>query len=220
MALLDLFPPPLADIRLLHAYLNISRGENMRSVDPVQLIYLTVLAMAVIGWFIAENRNNLNNVLKQGIVWLLLIVGLMAGYGLWDDIQRDNSRAQYIGPAGQIEVPRQGDGHYYLTLMLNGVPVDFMIDTGATSVALSQADAMRIGTDPATLRYTSTAYTANGVVRTARLEGVEFELNGMRDRGVETFVSQGDQDGSLLGMSYLSRYSKIEITGDRLMLIR
>ncbi len=192
----------------------------MRSVDPVQLVYLTVLAAAVIGWFIAENRQNLHNVLKQGIVWLLLIVGLMAGYGLWDDIQRDNSRAQYIGPAGQIEVPRQGDGHYYLTLKLNGVPVDFMIDTGATSVALSQADAMRIGTDPEKLHYTSTAYTANGAVRTARLSGVEFELNGMRDQGVETFVSQGDQDGSLLGMSYLSRYSKIEITGDRLLLIR
>ena len=108
-----------------------------------------------------------------------------------------------------MEVPRAFDGHYYLTLDLNGVPVDFVVDTGATDMVLTRADAARIGLDPDALAYTGVAGTANGQVRTARVRLDEVSLGGILDRNLPASVNEGVMDTSLLGMSYL-RMSKCE----------
>jgi aspartyl protease family protein len=121
---------------------------------------------------------------------------------------------------GRIEIPLGRDGHYHLTLRLNDQPVDFVIDTGATDLVLSLADARRIGLDPAALVFSGQATTANGVVRTARVRIPKVEIGGAVETDVPASVTEGEMDGSLLGMSYLTRFARIEITGNRMILER
>jgi len=105
-------------------------------------------------------------------------------------------------------------------LDVNGTPVDFVVDTGASQVVLSQFDARRVGLDPTALNYLGIANTANGQVRTAAVTLDTVTLGGYRDEDVRAVVNGGEMNGSLLGMTYLSRYDSISITDGELILSR
>ena len=107
---------------------------------------------------------------------------------------------------GSIEVPMAPDGHYYLSATVNGSRVRFVVDTGASNIVLTAADARRAGFDPLTLAYTQRANTANGSVDTAPVTLDSVEIAGFGDEAVHAVVNAGDLDTSLLGMAYLSRY--------------
>ncbi|MFA5582378.1 MAG: TIGR02281 family clan AA aspartic protease [Paracoccaceae bacterium] len=184
-----------------------------------RLIYLALLGLALGGYFILSGRQHLGQMLRHALLWAMIFVGAVAAFGLWNDMQRAMPRQAVIG-MDRIEVPRRMDGHYYLTLQINDMPVEFVVDTGATSVVLSREDAARVGVDLDGLRYGGIANTANGTVRTARIRLDRLELGGVEDRNVAAFITDGDLFASLLGMDYLSRFSRIEIAGDRLILTR
>ena len=192
--------------------------------DLARLGYLTLLLAAVGGWFVVENRHRLGAITRQAAAWGLIFLGLIAVFGLWQDIGRQlmPRQAAVLGPEGaaRIELPRARDGHYYMTLDIGGVPVRFMVDTGATSVVLSNRDAERLGIDRGRLVWTGEARTANGVIRTARITLRDVTLNGHPEGRVPAVVGDGDLGLSLLGMEYLGRFSRIEIASDRLVLTR
>ncbi len=193
----------------------------MSGDDIARLTYLILLGVAVGGWFMAESRGRLGPNLRMAMVWGFIFLGLVAGYGLWSDVRDDLvPRQSVVGEDSQIIVPRSFDGHYYLTVEANGTPIQFVVDTGATDIVLTQADARRIGIDLNSLSYTGLARTANGTVNTARVRLDQMALGPIQDRNVPAVVNQGEMDGSLLGMSYLSRFGKIEIEDDRLVLTR
>lgn len=190
----------------------------MESDDIGRLAYLVLLGLAVGGWFLAENRANLGRTARQAAVWGLIFVGAIAAVGLWSDIRNDVLPRQSVVSPGVIDVPRHFDGHFYLVLHLNGVPVNFVVDTGASSVVLSQQDARRVGLDPADLIYSGSANTANGVVKTAPARIEDVRLGNAEQGPLSVSVNGGQMDGSLLGMTYLRRFESIEIKGDHLLL--
>ncbi|MCJ7873657.1 TIGR02281 family clan AA aspartic protease [Phaeobacter sp. J2-8] len=193
----------------------------MNAMDTGNLIYLVVLLGAVVFWFAISNRNSLGKMLQHAMVWGLIFIGAIAAVGLWGDIRQTVMPQQSVfADQARIEVPRSPDGHYYLTLEVNGTPTRFVVDTGATSIVLLERDAAAAGIDPATLNFASTAMTANGTVRTARVVLDAIGLPGMEDRGVTAFVNQGEMAESLLGMSYLQRFERLEISGGQLILER
>lgn len=190
----------------------------MTGGTTAQLFYLVLLLLAVGGWVLVEYRGRLGMALRTAAAWGLIFVGVMAGYGLWSDIRRDLPM-QAVVQDGAVEIPRAADGHYHLTLMINGTPVNFLVDTGASNVVLSRADARRLGIDPDSLAFVGTAQTANGIVRTALVRLPEITLGPWQDRNVAATVNDGDMDLSLLGMNYLGKF-RIEIAGDRMILRR
>ncbi|MEZ5913821.1 MAG: TIGR02281 family clan AA aspartic protease [Paracoccaceae bacterium] len=185
-----------------------------------RLLYLVLLLAAIGGYLMVEARGRMGPALRAAAAWGLIFLGVIAGYGLWSDIRRQVLPMQQSQSDGSVEVPRAADGHYYLTLEIAGTPVRFVVDTGATDVVLSQEDARRIGIDPEALDYLGSATTANGVVRTASVRLSDVRLGPIRDDSLRASVNAGELDGSLLGMSYLQRFSRIEIAGDRLVLTR
>lgn len=193
---------------------------TMEGSDIARFAYLALLGAVVAGYFLAQNRRNLGKVAQQAMIWVLIFVGVIAGYGLWSDIQRDLAPRQSVLSTGQVEVPRMFDGHFYLTARLNGEPVEFVVDTGATDVVLTKADARRVGIDLDALTYTGSAMTANGMVRTARAKVDRISLGEIEDRNLEVWINEGEMDRSLLGMAYLRRFSRIEIADDTLILTR
>lgn len=193
----------------------------MDSDSTARLIYLVLLGSAIGGWFLMQNRNNLGKTTQHAAVWGLIFIGVIAVVGMWSDIRGDISpRQSYIGGAGVVEVPRAPDGHYYLTLDIDGTDVRFVIDTGATDVVLRKEDARRVGIDPDKLMFFGIATTANGEVRTARVRLKNVRLGEIVDLSVVASVNEGEMDTSLLGMSYLQRFEKIEIGGGKMVLRR
>ncbi|MGR3511792.1 MAG: TIGR02281 family clan AA aspartic protease [Paracoccaceae bacterium] len=191
----------------------------MDSADLPRLFYLVLLGAAVVGWFIAENRGNLGATARMAMVWGLIFVGIVAVYGLWDDIRSDVLPRQAVLEEDRIiEVPRSNDRHFNLTLRLNGEPVRFVVDTGATDMVLSMADARRAGINPDDLAFSGTARTANGTVSTAYTRIDEVAIGSVTFENVRVAVNGGEMSGSLLGMSFLDRFERVEISGNRLRL--
>ena len=194
----------------------------MANIETGQLIYLLLLLLMVAGWFFMQNRQGLNKTLQQLAVWGMIFVGVAAGYGLWGDISRTSALPQqsYEAGLGTVTIPRARDGHYYLTAQINDQPVRFVVDTGATDMVLTRADARAVGLDPDTLNYLGRAGTANGEVRTAFVRLDEVRLGEVRDINVPAVVNQGEMSQSLLGMGYLQRWGRIEIANGELILTR
>lgn len=186
----------------------------------MQLTYLVLLAAAIGGSYVVSHSANLGKLAQQAALWFLIFVGVVGAYGLWEDISRDVNPRQAVISDTRIEVPRSFDGHYYLTLEINQTPVRFVIDTGATQMVLSQQDADRIGIKTEKLDFFSSANTANGVVQTAPVVLDAVALGAIRDTQVPAVVNGGPMDESLLGMTYLQLYDRIEIANDQLILSR
>jgi aspartyl protease family protein len=187
-------------------------GETLARVG-----YLAIILVAVAGWVIVEFRQRMGQALRMALAWGLIFVGLMAGFGLWSDIRQDVMPMQEIATDGAVEVPRAEDGHYYLTLMVNGTAVPFMVDTGASGMVLASRDAENLGIDPDSLLFLGEANTANGIVRTARVTLPVVELGPFRNEGFQAFVTEGDLDQSLLGMDYLGQF-RMEFDRGKLIL--
>ncbi len=187
-------------------------GETMARVG-----YLALILVALGGWVMVEFRQRMGQALRMALAWGLIFVGMMAGYGLWSDIRRDIMPVQEVAQDGSVEVPRAEDGHYYLTVTINGAGVPFMVDTGASGMVLAGKDAETLGIDPATLSFLGEASTANGVVRTARVTLPLVELGPFRNEGFQAFVTEGALDQSLLGMDYLGQF-RMEFDGGKLIL--
>ncbi|WP_170760159.1 retropepsin-like aspartic protease family protein [Ruegeria lacuscaerulensis] len=186
-----------------------------------RLIYLVVLCAAVLFWFVSQNRQTLNKTLQQALAWVFIFVGVIAVVGLWEDIRTTVGPAPQMTVTGEtIEVPRAYDGHYYLPVVVNGEPITFLVDTGASQIVLSAQDAERIGIDPDQLNYFGRAATANGEVRTAPVRLDSLELGPITDTNVSAWVNEGELWQSLLGMDYLHRFSNIQFTDGRLILAR
>lgn len=187
-------------------------GETLARVG-----YLAIILVAVGGWALVEFRQRMGQALRMAMAWGLIFVGIVAGYGLWNDIRRDVMPVQAVAADGVIEVPRAPDGHYYLTLRINGTPIRFMVDTGASGMVLGDGDAKRLGIEPESLMFLGQANTANGVVRTARVTLPEVELGPFRNQNFRAFVTEGELAQSLLGMDYLGQF-RMEFAGNRLIL--
>lgn len=184
-----------------------------------RLAYLGLLLAAIGGYIIVEFRGRMGQALRTAAAWGLIVIGLMAGYGLWQDLRTDILPRQAVAEGGEIRLPRAADGHYYLTLTIGGTDVPFMVDTGASDMVLSLSDARRLGLDPGGLAFIGQARTANGIVRTARVALTDVTLGPHYDARISAVVNEGELDTSLLGMAYLGRYS-VEITGGEMILRR
>jgi aspartyl protease family protein len=95
-------------------------------------------------------------------------------------------------------------GHFHTTGKINGVPVRFLVDTGATFIAMGINEARRIGIDPGKGQVRMTA-TANGVVRTSIVKLDSVELGGIVFHNIDGAVLPGELPFILLGMNFLSR---------------
>ncbi|WP_322892563.1 MULTISPECIES: retropepsin-like aspartic protease family protein [unclassified Yoonia] len=191
------------------------------STDQImQLTYLVLLGAAIGGSAIVAGRNNMGKMAQQAAIWALIFVGVIGAYGLWGDISQNVSPRQAAMPDGTINVPRGQGGHYFLNIDVNGTPVRFVVDTGASQVVLSENDARRVGIDPETLTYSGMASTANGMVPTAPVMLDTMTLEGISDGPISAVVNGGAMEESLLGMSYLGLYDRIEIADNELVLTR
>lgn len=190
----------------------------MSGDDLAYLLYLLLFLAFILGGLLASRRERLSTTVRNAIIWGLIFIGMIVAYGFSDTLRQQllPGSARFTGDA--YEVTRARDGHFYLTLEINGQDVDFVVDTGASAIVLTTADARAVGIDTDTLAYLGRAMTANGEVRTAPVTLDYVSLGELRAERVRAAVNEGQMDTSLLGMTYLRNFSEITIRGDRLIL--
>jgi aspartyl protease family protein len=112
---------------------------------------------------------------------------------------------------------REGNGHFYAHAKVNGELVRFVADTGASSVALTVADAERLGIPIKPATFEVVGEGASGPVRGERVMLDSVDIEGKRVENVRAVVLEGSRL-SLLGQSYLSRMGEVQMKGDYMIL--
>jgi aspartyl protease family protein len=143
--------------------------------------------------------NEFPRTLKIATVWLLLGVGVFLGIRSWEHNQQQ-SRFQAAG--GVIEIRRGPDGHYHWPGSINGLDVDFLIDTGATGTAMSQAMARELGLQTVGRVQSN---TAGGVVTGEVVRADVVLQGGVRVERLAITALAGLSDRPLLGMDVLGK---------------
>lgn len=124
-------------------------------------------------------------------------------------------------PAAEGEaasIAKAPDGHYWAEADVNGSRVRFLVDTGASAVALTTADAQRLGFEPSRLNFAYKVMTANGEAHAAAVKLASVSVAGAQVADVDALVLDKGLDTSLLGMTYLGRLSRFEATKTSLIL--
>lgn len=177
-------------------------------MSPAKILLLALCATAVVAYFgekfmavadkIHSRPEQTSPQTTQGLV-----------YGK-STMARDN---------GAIRIPISRDGHYWVTLDINGTPVRFVIDTGASHISLSYRDAEAVGLGPKELNYNRVFRTANGNSRKAMVRLDHLSLQSIEMSGITASVSRpGQMVISLLGMNFLNKLSGFNVRNGELIL--
>lgn len=186
--------------------------------DWPRLVYLAVIVAALLGAYLLASRRNIRKFVTHSGFWLFAFIGTVVVFGLWDDIRNTAMPRSAVVSDEKITLRREYDGHFYSMVRINGEPIRFLVDTGASELVLSKPDAEAVGLDIGELQFWGRASTANGEVRTASATLSEVRLGSRIERNFRASVNEGEMDISLLGQSYLRGFAKIEIAGDTMSL--
>ncbi len=123
------------------------------------------------------------------------------------------------GYAEEVRIAASADHQYYVTAAVNAHPASFLVDTGASYVALRDTDARRAGIYMTYSDFRHPVRTANGETKAAMIDIRQIEIDGIRVENVKAFVLADDQlSVNLLGMTFLSRLESVEARGGQLVL--
>ncbi|MDE1996682.1 MAG: TIGR02281 family clan AA aspartic protease [Rhizobiaceae bacterium] len=203
---------------------------GMDNNDFVNIVYLLPLAL-VMGAGIWASRHTASQSLRNLLIWFVIIMALATGYIYRRDATEMGDRvlAGLVPGRAVVVTTSEGgqevilhklmNGHFEAEVMINGQPIDMLVDTGASTVALSQADAERVGIIPENLTYSMTVATANGRARAAPVELGSVAIGPILRHDVQATVAEaGRLDQSLLGMSFLETLGSMQMQTDELRL--
>ncbi|THJ34945.1 TIGR02281 family clan AA aspartic protease [Lampropedia aestuarii] len=154
--------------------------------------------------------------LRPWMIWLSWLAVIAVLYAVMTQLLAPPKAVYSEAGQGALQLPRHRDGHFYVDGSINGVPVQFMVDTGASLVSVSNAVAQAAGLEGGRQAQFSTAGgTRSGRIVTAKT----LSLSGFQLQGIEvgTGLNVGRDEQALLGQNVL-RHFDIQIERDRMVL--
>jgi aspartyl protease family protein len=195
--------------------------------DPEQrmrLIYLCIILAVLSGGLAARLQARPGTVLAQLGTWGVVFAALVLIYSYRGQFVtlRDRFEAELIPAKGEqtgptsVAFPLEADGHYHVYGQVDGTAVRFLVDSGASDIVLSPDDARMLGLQPDQMAYSSSAQTANGVVRGAPMRIQTLKVGPITMHDVPATVNQAEMPVSLLGMEFLRRLKSWGVDNGRL----
>lgn len=202
---------------------------GMRDDAFASLVYMGLWTTLLGSGLLVAFRGRWGEAARSAAIWIVAFAVLIAAYAFGPELRGVGDRmmavlvpgrtATFDGPDGQVMVARGEGSHFALDAEVNGRRIPFLVDTGASVVAIDPDTAAAIGIDPASLRYTARIRTANGDTVAAPVTLDSVRVGSIERRRVPAVVTQGDGIGvNLLGMSFLGTLSSLDFRGDRLVL--
>ena len=163
-------------------------------------IVITAAILTGAGTFMAQMANKMTPASASTNVAALAVPNVEAGFR-------------------RLTIPRDRRGHFATDGRIDGQRINFMVDTGASVVALNESSAARFGLRPTPNQYTSRVTTANGTVRAARTQIAMIDLGGLIVRDVDAMVLPDEAlSENLLGLSFLSKLRRFEYANGMMVL--
>lgn len=184
-----------------------------QALGIVALLSASLIFTRRIGW---------SHALRNIAIWLAVAGVIAIGFTFRDTFERVGTALLPAEPHdagnGTVTLTETEAGDYQATGAVNGVRVRFAVDTGASDIVLSPADARRAGIDVDALTYDKESYTANGLGHGASVTLASLTLGPIRLTNVRATVNQAGLDRSLLGMAFLRRMKSVTFSDHTLTL--
>lgn len=137
---------------------------------------------------------------------------------LMDKPEQLEVRTMVVTNGSSTSISKAADGHFWVEARVNSSSVKFLVDTGASVVALTPLDAQLAGINLQTLKYTAQVNTASGPVMAAPVTLSVISVGNVSVRNVRAVVISKGLPHSLLGMSYLGELQTVEVSKGAMIL--
>jgi aspartyl protease family protein len=184
-------------------------------------LYLLMALMLVAGSLIAR-RERFAKLMTFALAWIAIFGAGFVLFTFRDDLgyvaQRLRSEAsgQPVVEGQQVRIPMAIDGHFWVEASLNGIPVKFLVDSGATMTTIGRATAEAAGVKVSANR-TQIVRTGNGMLRVSTGRADNLAVGPIDRSSVGLHVTE-NEDLNVLGMNYLSTMNRWGVEGRWLIL--
>jgi aspartyl protease family protein len=202
-------------------------AQNLRAVPQSELMIAALVAMAVgvIGSMVFRRVPALGRTLRS--LSTLGLMGVLAMVVL--QLSRMDPRFEMAVPqlglpkqvveGRETRVPLAPDGHFWLRAKVNGMPANFLVDTGATLTAVSAETADRLGLEPRDAGIPIRMQTANGAVAAQLTTIDDLRFGNVAARGLDAIIAPGLGPTNVIGMNLLSRLASWRVEGNTMILV-
>ena len=201
-------------------------ADTLRAIPRSELLIAAVAAM-VLGWIGAmiAKRSALGGVLRLassaalGLILLTVVLQLSRFDPRFDVAVPQIGLPEQVVEGGETRIPLSADGHFWVRADVNGVPGNFMIDTGATLTAISAPLAERAGLEPRRGGIPIMLGTANGTVQAhvATIDSLTF--GNVSASGTDAAIAENFGDFNVIGMNVLARLGSWRVEDNTLILV-
>ena len=206
-------------------YLNRTFDVLTFKEDSGQIVY-EILLILIVSSALAAGKIRQN--LKYLAIWAGIFLVLMAGYSYRHELSgiKEKVLAEIIPAKGyrktpdSVSFPVSSDGHFYIRAEVNGIPVMFLADTGASHIVLSPVDARKLVIETDKLHFDRFYETANGTVRGSSIRIANLRIGKIHLKEIGASVNEAEMRNSLLGMTFFKRLKSYEVKNDILTLYR
>lgn len=191
----------------------------------IDLVYGALALVAIFSIMARKGRAQWKKGFVMAALWLVVLALVFTGVVYWPEVKNSklyaslDAGSQVTNADGSMEFYRASDGHFHITAKINDQNIEFLVDTGAASITLTQKDAAKAGFYPGELNYNKLYSTANGYTRGAAVELKNLEIGKYQTGPIAASVNEGQLEMSLLGMVFLDKMKSYKIEGDKLVLI-
>ena len=184
-------------------------------------LYLLMAMMLVLGALI-NRREPLAKMLVMALAWVAIFGGGFVLFTFRDDLRfvaqrlKTEATGEPIVTGQEVRIPMAIDGHFWVQGAINGTPVKFLVDSGATVTTIDRATALRAGATVDDAR-DQLVRTGNGMIRVSRGRAQSLEIATIARENVGLHIVD-DDDMNVLGMNFLSSLTRWSVEGRWLIL--
>ena len=191
----------------------------MMSGDEVMRFVYGAILIALIGSSLISHRLPIKQTFKYLLAWLgifafgiLLFSFKSEGLSLWSRVTTAFAPERPRISGQEVRVDVGDDGHFRIEAQVNGQPVNFLIDTGATNSTMSRRTATAAGVDISDAGFGVIVQTANGMTTMRRARAETISIGPIKREDQPLWISE-DDDLNVLGMSFMTSLSSWRVEG-------
>jgi aspartyl protease family protein len=218
----------LTGLLVISASQNHEGGDAIAGLSQhdVASLLAKILALVLIGGAVIAVFREFSQAIEALFIWVMIGLALFLGYTYRHELSDTGNKmlAQLMpgraySRGRTVELARAQAGDFQIATSVNGKKVPMVLDTGASSVILTDDAAKAAGLPLEMVKYSISIDTANGRTRAAAVTLDRLAIGNIVERSVPALIAQpGQLKTSLLGMSFLNRLESWEVRGDRLLL--
>tara|TARA_A100001391_G_scaffold178983_1_gene143713 strand:+ start:1413 stop:2072 length:660 start_codon:yes stop_codon:yes gene_type:complete len=200
-------------------------ADTLRAIPRSELLIAALAAMAL-GWIgaVIARRSALGGILRiasslaLGLILLTVVLQLSRFDPRFDVAVPQIGLPEQMVEGGETRIPLSADGHFWVRAEVNGVPGNFMIDTGATLTAISAPLAERAGLEPRRGGIPIMLGTANGTVQAHVATVDSLTFGNVSASGTDAAIAESFGDFNVIGMNVLARLGSWRVEDNTLIL--